>query len=91
MVNFLRNCQTVFPHHLHHFTFSPGRHKAYNSSISLLYDQAVKMAIPLLSVHPLPDQCLLYLQATPLTDLPTYLPLLLLLSCFSRVRLCATP
>ena len=42
MVNFLRNCQTVFPRHLHHFTFSPERHKAYNSSISLLYDQAAQ-------------------------------------------------
>ena len=34
----------------------------------------LKMAILLLSVHPLQDQCLLHLHTTHLTDLPTYLP-----------------
>ena len=34
----------------------------------------LKAAVLLLSVHPLPDQCLLYLHPTPKTDLPIYLP-----------------
>ena len=33
----------------------------------------LKMAVPLLSVHPLLDQCLLHLYPTHMTDLPTYL------------------
>ena len=33
-----------------------------------------KMAVLLLSVHPLLNQCLIYLYPTHLTDLPTYLP-----------------
>ena len=32
-----------------------------------------KVAVPLLSVHPLHDQCLLHLYPTHMTDLPTYL------------------
>ena len=32
------------------------------------------MAVLLLSVHPLPDQCLLYLHSTHLTDRSTDLP-----------------
>ena len=32
------------------------------------------MAMVLLSVHPLLDQCLLHLHPTHLPDLPTYLP-----------------
>ena len=34
----------------------------------------LKMAVPLLSVHPLPRQCLLHLNLTCMTDLATYLP-----------------
>ena len=34
----------------------------------------LKIALLLLSVHPLPDQCLLHLYSTHWTDLPTYLP-----------------
>ena len=34
----------------------------------------LKMAVLLLSVHFLPDQCLLYLYLMHMTDLPTYLP-----------------
>ena len=33
-----------------------------------------KMAVLLLSVHPLLDQCLLHLHPTHMTDLATYLP-----------------
>ena len=33
-----------------------------------------KMAVLLLSVHPLPDQHLLHLHPTHMTDLPTHLP-----------------
>ena len=33
----------------------------------------LKMAVLLLSVHPLLDQCLLHLHPTHMTDLPTYL------------------
>ena len=36
--------------------------------------RTVKMAVLLLSVHPLLDQCLLCLHPTHLTDLPAYLP-----------------
>ena len=44
----------------------------------------LRMAVLLLSVHPLPDQCPLHLQPTHITDLPTPAtePML---SCFSRV------
>ena len=34
----------------------------------------LKMAVLLLSVHPLPDQCLLHLYPMHMTDLPTHLP-----------------
>ena len=34
----------------------------------------LKVAVLLLSVHPLPNQCLLLLYLTHLTHLPTYLP-----------------
>ena len=34
----------------------------------------LKMAVLLLSVHPLPDQCLLHLHPKHMTDLLTYLP-----------------
>ena len=34
----------------------------------------LQMAVLLLSVHPLLDQCLLHLSPTHMTDLPTYLP-----------------
>ena len=34
----------------------------------------LKMAVLLLSVHPLPNQCLLHLYPTHMTDLPVYLP-----------------
>ena len=34
----------------------------------------LKTAVLLLSVHPLPNRCLLHLHPTHLTDLPTYLP-----------------
>ena len=34
----------------------------------------LKMAVLLLSLHPLPDQCLLHRHSTQKTDLPTYLP-----------------
>ena len=34
----------------------------------------VKMAVFLLSVHPLPDQCLLHLHPTHMPDLPVNLP-----------------
>ena len=40
-----------------------------------LYDQATKMAVLLLSAHPLPDQYLLPLHPPHRTDLPTYLSL----------------
>ena len=33
--------------------------------------RALKMAVLLLSVHPLPGQCLLHLYPTRMTDLPT--------------------
>lgn len=36
--------------------------------------QALRMAVLLLSLHPLLDQCLLHLHPTHLTDLPTDLP-----------------
>ena len=40
-----------------------------------LYGQGpLKMAVLLLSVHPLLDQCLLHLYPTHMTDFPTYLP-----------------
>ena len=34
----------------------------------------LKMVALLFSVHPLPDQCLLYLSPTHMTDLPVYFP-----------------
>ena len=34
----------------------------------------LKMAVLLLSVHPLPDQCLFHLNLTHMTDLPLFLP-----------------
>ena len=34
----------------------------------------LKMAVLLLCVHPLPDQCQLHLHPSHMTDLPTYLP-----------------
>ena len=34
----------------------------------------LKIAVLLLSVHPLPNQCLLHLHPPHRTDLPTYLP-----------------
>ena len=40
-----------------------------------LYGQgSLKMAVLLLCVHPLLDQCLLHLYPTHMTDFPTYLP-----------------
>ena len=36
--------------------------------------RSLKTAVLLLSLHPLPDQCLLHLHPTHLTDLLTYLP-----------------
>ena len=36
--------------------------------------QPLKMAVLLLSVHPLPDQGLLHIHPMHMTDLPTYLP-----------------
>ena len=56
----------------------------------------LKVAVLLLSVHPLLDQCLLYLYPTHMTDLPTYLPLpqlviVLIKGVVSGVLLCWFP
>ena len=52
----------------------------------------LKMAILLLSVHPLLNQCLLHLHPTYMTDLPTYLPpsQLVIVLLFSSERLSST-
>ena len=37
-------------------------------------DSLLKLAVLWLSVHPLPDQCMLHLYLTHMTDFPVYLP-----------------
>ena len=44
------------------------------ATYSLCMDRPLKMAVLLLSVNVLLDQCLLHLHPAHLADLPTYLP-----------------
>ena len=45
-----------------------------SSPLSTCMVRPLKMAVPLLSVHPLPDQGLLHLYVRQRSELPTHLP-----------------